>query len=231
MSVSELILFCSTASRASIPCMRYALDLREQRGFPIRVVRLDTREARARAANGKYFQIRTVPALLATYMDGNIQLFVGQPKIMQWLNTLVNSQQSSTSPEEDHEILEFERSSQKTTLKPRKKKVRFQNPQTESTRGKPVRTTQRINNIPDFNDIEDESDDDEDRTVLIEGFENDSDEDSDDHLEEVGDSQYNVDLTRKPTPLTYTPEQVGPENVMDMAKRMERQRESSIGSS
>ena len=81
MNISEIILFISSTSNACVQCMRVITPLR----LNIPVVRLDTEEARTTVENGKYFQIKSVPSMVVTYEDGNIQLFVGSPKIIQWL--------------------------------------------------------------------------------------------------------------------------------------------------
>jgi hypothetical protein len=84
MSVSEAILFIASNSRACLP----TLSLIEHTGLPVEIVRLDTSQSRQIAMTGKYFQIRAVPTLVVVYSDGNLQLFVGAPKINQWLSMI-----------------------------------------------------------------------------------------------------------------------------------------------
>nr|QBK85596.1 MAG: inactivated thioredoxin/glutaredoxin [Marseillevirus LCMAC101] len=85
-SISEVILFCSSVSQACVP----VIQLIQQYQFPVKVVRLDTSAYREAAQNGPHFQIRVVPTLVVTHRDGNLQLFVGQPKVLEWLKMVIN---------------------------------------------------------------------------------------------------------------------------------------------
>ena len=81
MSIGEVLLFISSASKASVPCV----NALRQYQLPIGVLRLDTEESRSKAASGKYFQITAVPTLVVVYNDGNVQLFLGAEKVLQWM--------------------------------------------------------------------------------------------------------------------------------------------------
>ena len=117
MSVTDVILFCSTTSRASVPC----LQIIQQNNMPIRVVRLDTIEMRERVAQGKYFQIRNVPTLVVVYEGNNLQQFVGQPKIMAWLQGMLkqHSRAPRNDPHEEPEIIPEEIESEVVSLRPK----------------------------------------------------------------------------------------------------------------
>ncbi len=80
-SIEEVILFCSSVSQACIP----VIQVIQQYQLPVKIVRLDSAASRQAAQNGPYFQIKVVPTLVVTYRDGNLQLFVGQPKTLEWL--------------------------------------------------------------------------------------------------------------------------------------------------
>ena len=84
MAVADLILFVASNSRPSL----HTLSVVERMRIPVNVVKLDTAEARQTAMKGKYFQITNVPTLVVIYADGNLQLFVGAPKINQWIGML-----------------------------------------------------------------------------------------------------------------------------------------------
>ena len=56
------------------------------------IVRLDTVQMRKVAENGKFFQITSVPTLVLVYGDGNLQLFLGAPKIVEWFNLMSRPQ-------------------------------------------------------------------------------------------------------------------------------------------
>lgn len=95
-SIVKFLLFVSSTSQASKQCVssiqRYSL--------PINVIRLDTAEARNAAANGSMFQITVVPTLVVFYSDGNMQMFVGTPKIVAWVTQLVSA--ASKPPPSSH---------------------------------------------------------------------------------------------------------------------------------
>nr|QBK86662.1 MAG: inactivated thioredoxin/glutaredoxin [Marseillevirus LCMAC102] len=102
MSINDVILFVSSTSPASAPCIQFVQSYQ----LPVRFVRLDTIADREAARNGKYFQITVVPTLLVTYSDANVQLFVGQEKILMWLKQVMNSRNKKTQQhiEESDEI-------------------------------------------------------------------------------------------------------------------------------
>ena len=96
MSVQEVVLFVSSTSGASTPVLQFV----GKNQIPVGIVRLDTPEDRQIAATGKYFQIVNVPALLVIYDDGNLQLFVGQEKIITWFQQII--QKSMQHPQPQH---------------------------------------------------------------------------------------------------------------------------------
>jgi hypothetical protein len=62
----------------------------QQYQLPVKIIRLDTEAFRDAAKNGPYFQIKNVPTLIVTFRDGNLQQFVGQPKVLEWLKMAVS---------------------------------------------------------------------------------------------------------------------------------------------
>lgn len=103
MSISEAVLFVASNSRASIHCLNFVHTNR----IPVVVVRLDSEETRRAAASGRYFQITSVPTMMITYEDGNTQLFLGAPKIIQWLETYIRSQiEAQTRVQKEEEEVE-----------------------------------------------------------------------------------------------------------------------------
>ena len=100
MSISEAVLFITSNSRACIPCINFI----RHTGLPIDIVRLDTEELRRAAMMGKFFQVTMVPTLVVSYVDDNIQMFVGSPKIMQWLSMITKPE-----PAHEHEDMEEDR--------------------------------------------------------------------------------------------------------------------------
>jgi len=122
MSIAEAILFVTSTSRASVPCLQFIAQYK----LPVIPVRLDTPEAREKAANGKYFQITVVPTLVITYVDGNIQLFVGTEKIIQWMKSALSR------PQVPQRVIESDSDNEDETPVPMpvrskpKKKVKFE---------------------------------------------------------------------------------------------------------
>lgn len=94
MSVQRLILFCSTTSRACVPCIKFAY----QNKLPVEIVRLDTQEARERVRHGRYFQIQVVPTLVVIRTGGKLQLFAGQEKVMSWFHSIISASRSHSRP-------------------------------------------------------------------------------------------------------------------------------------
>jgi hypothetical protein len=122
MSIKDIILFCSTTSQASIPCLKFI----QQHRLPVKVVRLDTQELRDRASRGKYFQVVTVPNLVVLYNDNNLQQFVGRDKIIRWFTNII--QQNNRPPHVAQPVFDEESSSEeeepvRRRRKPKKKKV------------------------------------------------------------------------------------------------------------
>ncbi len=91
-SIDEVILFCSSVSQACAP----VIQVIQQYQLPVKIVRLDSAASRDAVQNGPFFQIKVVPTLVVTYRDGNLQLFIGQPKILKWLKMIINPQPSGS---------------------------------------------------------------------------------------------------------------------------------------
>lgn len=95
MSIVNLILFVSSTSKASGECINI---LKSNNVPPFNIVRLDTEEARNLAQNGEMFQIQSVPTLVTIYSDGNMQLFTGTPKIVQWFQNFLTAKSQPKNP-------------------------------------------------------------------------------------------------------------------------------------
>jgi hypothetical protein len=108
-SIKDLLLFISTSSANSRTIVQYIQTT--QVPLPISIIKLDTEEARERAGSGKYFSIKSVPTLAVVLSTGNIQLFVGSPKIVEWLISAYNPPTPPSPPRPsrdgtDYSILE-----------------------------------------------------------------------------------------------------------------------------
>ena len=102
MSISELTLFVSTSSEASRKCISYV----RSSGIQVNIVRLDHPQARQMAMNGPHFQVKEVPTLVVLFVEGNLKMFVGAPKVLQCLQMI--SGPPPVEEEEQTEIVEEE---------------------------------------------------------------------------------------------------------------------------
>jgi hypothetical protein len=105
MALSNIILFVSTLSKECNTSLKYI----KNSPVPIQIVRLDTAETRNRAANGKYFQVRMVPTMVIHYKDGNMEVFIGNTKIIPILSSMLQdpTSRSEGSPGQETMPLSF----------------------------------------------------------------------------------------------------------------------------
>jgi len=94
-SISEAILFISSASQASVPCVKLVV----QNNLPINILKLDSTEDRQKAASGKYFQVTAVPTLVVVYGNGTTQLFLGTQKVIEWITMMVRHASAAGRPQ------------------------------------------------------------------------------------------------------------------------------------
>ena len=92
--IADVVLFFSQYSRKSDPCVQLVIQAK----LPIMLIPLDTTAIREAALNGSNIQIRSVPSMVVEYTDRNVQLYVGSPKIVSWLNGMIERQRSSPQP-------------------------------------------------------------------------------------------------------------------------------------
>src|SRR6185503_2838731 len=85
MSIQEIILFYSSFSE---PSMRI-FHIIKKYGLPILQICLDTDNFRSMAMNGEKIQILSVPTLLVTYTNQQVQLYVGEQKIGQYIDAIL----------------------------------------------------------------------------------------------------------------------------------------------
>src|SRR5207253_4596960 len=96
MHITSVALFYSNFSKSSVPC----LNAIKTHQIPVDLIPLDTIEARKTAATGSRIQIKSVPSLVVIYDNGEEQLFIGYPKILKWMEELIQkrSQNPNTQP-------------------------------------------------------------------------------------------------------------------------------------
>lgn len=91
--ISEIILF---TSQTSVSC-RVCVNLVKEYDLPIKIVRLDTEEARRKAKYNKKISITKVPTLAVIFDDDDIKIYIGSEKICKWIRNF--KQQTDAPPE------------------------------------------------------------------------------------------------------------------------------------
>jgi len=81
MSISAVVIFISEVSEKCIEVVKFI----KKKSLPVKLVRLDTKEARARAMKGSVINIKQVPTIIVMFEDGDLQSFIGYSKSISWL--------------------------------------------------------------------------------------------------------------------------------------------------
>lgn len=215
MTIHDVVLFVSSTSQACVPPVHF---IREN-SLPARLVRLDTNADRTAASRGKFFQIHTVPTLLVTYNDGNIQLFAGQEKVLMWLQQaleMTNQAQNHTLTSVDSDEEEQRPKRKSKSKKKRKVTARRSPPPPKNMYGGKSKKKKRPDPV-EF--IEEDSEDE----VEIE------------FLDEPEPAPRGRRAPPPPTEglmvggmsMSKKKSQMG--SIYDVAKQMERERQSTLG--
>lgn len=125
MSVVALTLFISSTSQASNNCIGTINKYGFGRAVQMQIVRLDTEEARKRAARGKDIQVVSVPTLVIELSDGNNLIRRGSQEVLQFL-----SQLNRPEPIQESEPME-DPPREKKKKKGKKKQLRVREPEPE----------------------------------------------------------------------------------------------------
>lgn len=132
--IQEITIFYSKFSPASNDCLSFVNQLLSQSKIPPQIagaissVCLDSKEARTLVTKGTNIQIKAVPSMILLFGDGNVQMFVGAPKIASWFQSFgTNTNRKSPIQEEEDEDEEEEPPKPKKTLKNKKKKGKKKN--------------------------------------------------------------------------------------------------------
>lgn len=226
MSINEFIYFYSSKSPKSMECLKYLISNK----IPINPIKLDTAKDRSIAKNGKYFQIVAVPSLVIIFGDGNLQLLVGQQKIVLYIKNLITSmrQQAMIDESNQHQPHETQEDyptsidypstnhSPKTKTSRRKKKSsRKKKPKSSSKSSKSSSSSSSSSSKPiDFtNDEEDDSDE----IVFIE-------EDDKPSRKPI---QYSMNKKGNGTKGNDKPSRMN--DLIEAAKQMQKDRKSTLG--
>lgn len=92
--ISEIILFTSQSSAPSRVCV----NLVKEYDLPIKIVRLDTEEARKKAKYNKKISITKVPTLAVVFDDDDIKIYIGSEKICKWIRNFREQEEKRTQP-------------------------------------------------------------------------------------------------------------------------------------
>ena len=98
MSFSDVILFISSTSMNCGMVMSYVATNR----VPVKVVRLDTVQARKAVQSNKNLQIKNVPSLMVVHHQGTINLFEGAQPIIAWFEQARAPVQQPVPPVHGH---------------------------------------------------------------------------------------------------------------------------------
>jgi hypothetical protein len=92
--ISEIILFTSQSSAPSRVCV----NLVKEYDLPIKIVRLDTEEARKKAKYNKKISITKVPTLAVVFDDDDIKIYIGSEKICKWIRNFREQEEKRNQP-------------------------------------------------------------------------------------------------------------------------------------
>ena len=101
--IKEVILFISEESRACTPCV----NLVREYSLPVKIVRLDTKEARSKAKYNKKISIKNVPTLATMFDDDDVNIYIGNEKICKWLRvfkTQVNEANAAINTSDSDDV-------------------------------------------------------------------------------------------------------------------------------
>lgn len=219
MSISRIVLFISTVSRPSLMCLKI---IREA-GMQLDVVRLDTKRDRAVAKNRK-LPIHQVPALLICYDNGMEQIYIGIEKIVKVLRL-----DEVDEPEEIFDTPSIEIPSHKADPGI---SFKFAGDDSPKSNNPPSSISQRGGKKKSV--TFQEPDEDEDPIVLF----NPEDEEAMETInfeDTFPEEEVPIQTKSKPSSqqtMNFRPSEMEmrSENIADLARQMERQREQSIPS-
>jgi hypothetical protein len=195
MEISEVILFYSKFSKESVNCVQFI----QQNRMPVILIGLDSPEARQKAMTGQNFQIKNVPTLVVSYVNKEVQLYVGSPKIMKWFQNILkpenpppNKREKQTSTQQFDDEEEEEDDEKETIIEEPKKSKNGKLKNTKKNKKK-----QKNNRVELVMDQEDNS------------------QKSNNHFNGLSTARTN--------------EKAGNSDVMNMARQMEMQRSKALG--
>jgi hypothetical protein len=195
MEISEVILFYSKFSKESVHCIQFI----QQNRMPVILIGLDSPEARQKAMTGQNFQIKNVPTLVVSYVNKEVQLYVGSPKIMKWFQNILkpenpppNKREKQTSTQQFDDEEEEEDDEKETIIEEPKKSKNSKLKNTKKNKKK-----QKNNRVELVMDQEDNS------------------QKSNNHFNGLSTARTN--------------EKAGNSDVMNMARQMEMQRSKALG--
>lgn len=120
MSISNVVLFISKYSEVCKGVVQYIIYNKMQ----ITIIPIDSAEARKMVLLSDKLKLYSVPTLLVERTDNSVQLFLGNEKIMAWLNLVVYRISNNTKNHANHKINENDYIPQNPQKRKLKKKKR-----------------------------------------------------------------------------------------------------------
>jgi hypothetical protein len=96
-NVTEVVLFYSKFSKECGGCIEFIM----RNKLPVTLIPLDTKESREHALNGSLIQIRSVPSMVVSYANSDVQLYVGSQKIIAWFTVMSQPRNNNSSHRHD----------------------------------------------------------------------------------------------------------------------------------
>jgi len=102
MSISNVILFVSKYSDACKESIKFIILNK----MHVNIIPIDSSEARKMVLSGKNLKLYSVPTLLVERSDNSIQLFIGDKKVLAWLNQIMYKISTTTNNSIQKDLLE-----------------------------------------------------------------------------------------------------------------------------
>jgi hypothetical protein len=203
--IREVVLFYSEFSDECRQC----LGMINQYRFPVSMIQLDDPQSRKAAMTGKVIQIKNVPSLLLIHVDDTQSLYVGSPKILAWFRHILEENQKNQNPPEQHrEPQEFQQPLQRYT----EGQDRVQNSPQKNVKSKKPNKKPKKKGNQKSSSVE----------LIFEGHEN-------THSTTVKPMGKNKNMN-KGLGASFGSDKTSPNSdLMAMAKRMEAEREHTLG--
>src|SRR5579862_4900204 len=222
MEISEVILFYSKFSKESVNCVQFI----QQNRMPVILIGLDSPEARQKAMTGQNFQIKNVPTLVVSYVNKEVQLYVGSPKIMKWFQNILkpenpppNKREKQTSTQQFDDEEEEEDDEKETIIEEPKKskngKLKNTKKNKKNNKKENIKKEQKKKKNGKLKNTKKNKKKQKNNRVELVMDQEDNSQKSNNHFNGLSTARTN--------------EKAGNSDVMNMARQMEMQRSKALG--